>query len=129
MQITITLNSLEELEELQTRILVGGPGTKLYDAPAKQEEPKKPAPKKETVKPAEPAAEKAAEETEKTGEAKDGTDMDESTVKVMLADKIKSGKKAEIRALFEEYGVAKLSELISKYPDKLQEFAKKAEAL
>ena len=47
----------------------------------------------------------------------------------MLADKIKAGKKAEVRALFDEYGVAKLSELTAKYPDKLAEFAEKAEAL
>ena len=47
----------------------------------------------------------------------------------MLAEKIKSGKKAEIRALFEEYGVSKLSELVTKYPDKLADFAKKAEAV
>ena len=48
---------------------------------------------------------------------------------MLLAGKIKAGKKAEVRALFEEYGVTKLSELTAKYPEKLAEFAEKAEAL
>lgn len=68
---------------------------------------------------------KPAEDTEPAA----GKSVDESDVKVLLADKIKKGKKAEVRALFEEYGVTKLSELVAKCPDKLTELAQKAEAL
>lgn len=126
MQIVITLNSYEELEELQgnlARIMSG----KTEVAPA-------PAPKKAAVKKAEPKPEPTPEpepaKTEETeAKAEDPAEANESDVKVMLAGKIKAGKKAEVRALFEEYGVTKLSELTAKYPEKLAEFAEKAEAL
>lgn len=122
MQIVITLNSYEELEELQAKLAKMVPGK-----PAAEEKPKKAAPKK-----AEPAPEPVTDpepEPTPTAEDKPKAEADESAVKVMLADKIKAGKKAEVRALFDEYGVAKLSELTAKYPDKLAEFANKAEAL
>lgn len=126
MQIVITLNSYEELEEMQgnlARIMSG----KTEAAPA-------PAPKKAAVKKAEPKPEPTPEpepaKTEETeAKAEDPAEASESDVKVMLAGKIKAGKKAEVRALFEEYGVTKLSELTAKHPDKLAEFAKKAEVL
>ena len=122
MQIVITLNSYEELEELQAKL-----AKMVLGKPAAEEKPKKAAPKK-----AEPAPEPVADpepEPTPTAEDKPKAEADESAVKVMLADKIKAGKKAEVRALFDEYGVAKLSELTAKYPDKLAEFAEKAEAL
>jgi len=140
MKITIELDSLEELEDLTTRILVGGTGVNLRDSkPAKDPEPA-PAPKKAPAKKAEPKpvedpelpfkeAEPAPTATEIINKAEAKIGADESAVKLLLADKIKGGKKAEVRALFEEYGVTKLSELISKHPDKLQEIAVKAEAL
>ena len=136
MKITIELDSLEELEDLTTRILVGGTGVNLK-SPAKDPDPelakeeklkKAPAPKKAEPEPAkDPEPVKTAEEIINKVEAK--AEADESAVKLMLADKIKGGKKAEIKALFEEYGVSKLSELIAKHPDRLAEFAKKAEAI
>lgn len=128
MQIVITLNSYEELEELQGNLarLMSG---KTEVAPA-------PAPKKAAVKKAEPKPEPTpepepakTEETEAKAEDPAEAEASESDVKVMLAGKIKAGKKAEVRALFEEYGVTKLSELTAKYPEKLGEFAEKAEAL
>jgi hypothetical protein len=140
MKITIELDSLEELEDLTTRILVGGTGVNLRDSkPVKEPEPA-PAPKKAPAKKAEPKpvedpeqpfkeAEPAPTATEIINKAEAKIEADESAVKLLLADKIKGGKKAEVRALFEEYGVSKLSELISKHPDKLQEIAVKAEAL
>lgn len=128
MQIVVTCDSYEELiaaakQILEGRIAEGSPRK------ADPEQDAKPAPKKEKApKKLEPDPEPAAE-AEAKGEAKDGADVTESDVKVLLAEKIKSGKKAEVRELFAEYGVAKLSELMAKCPDKLAELAKKAEAL
>lgn len=128
MQIVVTCDSYEELiaaakQILEGRIAEGSPRK------ADPEQDAKPAPKKEKApKKLEPDPEPAAE-AEAKGEAKDGADVTESDVKVLLAEKIKSGKKAEVRELFAEYGVAKLSELMTKCPDKLAELAKKAEAL
>ena len=136
MQITITLDSLEELDELTTRILVGGTGVNLKKpaeeepapvkkAPAKKAEPK-PEPDPELpFKEAEP--EQTATEIINKAEAK--AEVKETDLKLLLAAKMKAGKKAEIRALFDEYGVAKLSELVADKPDKLAEFQSKVEAL
>lgn len=132
MKITIELDSLEELARLTERILVGGSGDNFKEI-AKAEPDPAPAPKKEkaSAKKAEPAPaaepEPAADPDPEPAEPKEG--IAESAVKLLLAEKIKSGKKAEIRALFEEYGVSKLSELVSKHPEKLAEFATKAEAV
>ena len=129
MKITIELDSLEELARLTERILVGGTDDSFKPAAKTEPDPAPaPAPKKEKAAPkkAEPKAEEPAAEPE-SAEHKEG--IAESSVKLMLAEKIKGGKKAEVRALFEEYGVTKLSELVSKHPDKLADFAAKAEAL
>lgn len=127
MRIKVSINSLEDLNELRD-LLDGILSKEKAAAPAKKAPTKKaePAP----VKDPEPAAKEeplTPEEILSVGEVK--IEANETEVKVMLAEKIKSGKKAEVKALFEEYGVAKLSELTAKYPDKLAEFAAKAEAL
>ena len=126
MQIVITLNSYEELEELQGNLARILGGNKTEAAPAPKKAPaKKAEPKADPVQDPEPV-QIADEVTTKTEEP---AGANESDVKVLLAGKIKAGKKAEVRALFEEYGVTKLSELTAKYPEKLTEFAEKAEAL
>ena len=128
MQIVVTCDSYEELIAAAKQILDG----RIAEGSPRKADPEqdaKPAPKKEKApKKLEPDPEPAAE-AEAKGEAKDGADVTESDVKVLLAEKIKSGKKAEVRELFAEYGMAKLSELMTKCPDKLAELAKKAEAL
>ena len=126
MQIVITLNSYEELEELQGNLARILGGNKTEAAPAPKKAPaKKAEPKADPVQDPEPVqvVDEVTTKTEEPAEA------NESDVKVLLAGKIKAGKKAEVRALFEEYGVTKLSELTAKYPEKLGEFAEKAEAL
>lgn len=126
MQIVITLNSYEELEELQGNLarILGENKAEVTPAP-KKAPAKKAEPKTDPVQDPEPVqiVDEVTTKTEEPAEA------NESDVKVMLAGKIKAGKKAEVRALFEEYGVTKLSELTAKYPEKLAEFAEKAEAL
>lgn len=125
MRIKVSINSLEDLNELRD-LLDGILSKEKAAAPAKKA-PAKKAP--EPVKDPEPAEEPARTATEIINAAEAKIEANETEVKVMLAEKIKSGKKAEVKALFEEYGVAKLSELTAKYPDKLAEFAAKAEAL
>lgn len=120
MQIVVTCDSYEELVAAAKQILkdpTDAPAPKPAKVTKEKAEPKK----QEPVQDPEPAIDQESK-PEATGD-------DETAVKVMLADKIKSGKKAEVRALFEEYGVAKLSELMAKCPDKLAEFSAKAEAL
>lgn len=142
MQIVITCDSYDELIATAKRITESLPAfldgkvsteTVTNERDVITTSPVKPAKNETSVKVMEKAAEpedqplpfKPAEDTEPAA----GKSVDESDVKVLLADKIKKGKKAEVRALFEEYGVTKLSELIAKCPDKLPELAQKAEAL
>lgn len=126
MQIVITLNSYEELEELQGNLarILGGNKAEVTPAP-KKAPAKKAEPKADPVQ--DPAPVQIIDEV--TTKTEEPAEASESDVKVLLAGKIKAGKKAEVRALFEEYGVTKLSELTAKYPEKLAEFAEKAEAL
>ena len=127
MQIVVTCDSFDELIAAAHKILEdhGAAPAPVKAADAVEEEPKKAPAKKAPAKKAESAPEEEQPFKEKDPEPA----ADETSVKVMLAEKIKGGKKAEVRALFDEYGVAKLSELIAKYPEKLAEFAAKAEAL
>lgn len=119
MQIVVTCDSFEELIAMARKVLEdhGAAPAPVKAADAVEEEPKKAPAKKAAAKKAEPE------------EPAENKAVDETSVKVMLAEKIKGGKKAEVRALFDEYGVAKLSELAAKHPEKLAEFAAKAEAL
>lgn len=120
MRIKVSINSLEDLNELRD----------LLDGILSKEKAAKKTPTKKAPEPVkEPAEEPARTATDIINAAEAKIEANETEVKVMLAEKIKSGKKAEVKALFEEYGVAKLSELTAKYPDKLAEFAAKAEAL
>ena len=135
MQIVITCDSYDELIATARQILDGNVPTETVtnERDVITTSPVKPAKNETSVKVMKKAAEpedqplpfKPAEDTEPAA----GKSVDESDVKVLLADKIKKGKKAAVRALFEEYGVTKLSELIAKCPDKLPELAQKAEAL
>ena len=159
MQITVTFNNLEEVNEFASRVWIAGlteekkPLTKeelnesakktaeiINAAEAKEEAEKKA--KKEEVKKSSPKTEKPAEEApaqsdepaEELPFAEDKKEapaagVTESQVKVRLSEKLKAGKKAEVKELFGKYGVEKLSELIEKHPDKLDEFYKDAEGI
>lgn len=86
----------------------------------------KPAPEVKPVAEAKPApetkrAEKAVE-VQKEGRT-------ESEVRVVFAEKLKGGKKTEVKAIFAKYGVAKLSELLEKHGDKLDQIYEEAEAI
>lgn len=159
MQITVTFNNLEEVNEFASRVWIAGlteekkPLTKEElnesakkteaiinaaeakeeaEKKAKKEEAKKSPPK--TEKPAEEAPAQSDEPAEELPFAEDKKEapaagVTESQVKVRLSEKLKAGKKAEVKELFGKYGVEKLSELIEKHPDKLDEFYKDAEGI
>lgn len=159
MQITVTFNNLEEVNEFASRVRIAGlteekkPLTKEElnesakktaeiinaaeakeeaEKKAKKEEAKKSSPK--TEKPAEEAPAQSDEPAEELPFAEDKKEapaagVTESQVKVRLSEKLKAGKKAEVKELFGKYGVEKLSELIEKHPDKLDEFYKDAEGI
>lgn len=159
MQITVTFNNLEEVNEFASRVWIAGlteekkpltkeelnesakKTTEIINAAeakeeaekkAKKEESKKSSPK--TEKPAEEAPAQSDEPAEELPFAEDKKEapaagVTESQVKVRLSEKLKAGKKAEVKELFGKYDVEKLSELIEKHPDKLDEFYKDAEGI
>lgn len=123
MQITVTFDSLEEFKEYMG---IESP-SKIAQAP--QEAPKKSeakAPEK-VEKPAEEAPAKQ-DEAPAAAPAKK-SDIGETEVRVLLSEKLKAGKKAQVKKLFTKYGVEKLSELIEQHPDKLEEIYKEAEGI
>ena len=154
MQIVVTFNDFEEMEAFAQKVLEKkqpltakelNESTKKTEAiinaaeakeeaekKAKKEEAKKSSPK--TEKPAEEAPAQSDEPAEEPPFAEDKKEapapgVTESQVKVRLSEKLKAGKKAEVKELFGKYGVEKLSELIEKHPDKLDEFYKDAEGI
>ena len=92
---------------------------------AKKEKVEKSTPKEE--KPAEEAPAQSDEAPEKDEAPAD--DISESDLKILLSKKLKAGKKAKVKELFEGYGVDSLSGLIEKHPDKIAEAYHKAEGI
>lgn len=140
MQITVTFNSIEEmleqmkkLEKMQLQAEIGRAA--VEDG---KEAPKKPEAKKAPAK-----VEKAAEEPQEKQEAAPVEEepapkteakaptkkIGETEIKVLLSDKLKAGKKAQVKELFVEYEVENLSGLLEKHPDKLAEIYEKAEGI
>ena len=153
MQINVTFNNYEQMEDFARKVLEKKPLTKAElnesakktaeiinaaeakeeaEKKAKKEEAKKSSPK--TEKPVEEAPAQSDEPAEELPFAEDKKEapaagVTESQEKVRLSEKLKAGKKAEVKELFGKYGVEKLSELIEKHPDKLDEFYKDAEGI
>ena len=140
MKFTIEFNSLDEISELQklsvlgdnkVQDIIGDTALQVSEAMLNAEKKTKGEPKVEAKK-SEPAPEKKedpkkepAKEEKAAGESK----VDESTIRILLSEKLKEGKKDAVKELFSKYGVEKMSELVAKYPDKLGDFYKEAEAL
>ena len=124
MQITVTFDSLEEFKEYMG---IESP-SKIAQAP--QEAPKKSEAKKSPEKVEKPAEEAPAKQDEAPAAAPaKKSDIGETEVRVLLSEKLKAGKKAQVKKLFTKYGVEKLSELIEQHPDKLEEIYKEAEGI
>lgn len=140
MKITVEFNSLEELmasaKDLEKialqaeigRASIAGEDTKEEKKPAKKAT-KKAEPKPEPVE--EPEEEETAAEEPEEEETEEAADQEhsETDIKTLLAGKLKAGKKAEVKELFEKYGVACLTDLIKKNPDKLDKIYAEAEAI
>lgn len=138
MKISVEFNSIEEMQAFAREIT----GEKkpltikeLNETAKKTEEIINAAEEKEA---AEKAAKKAAkkeepapvEEAPAKEEAPAATsEITETQVKVLLSEKLKAGKKAQVKELFGKYGVDKLSELIEKHPDKMAQIYKEAEEI
>ena len=138
MKISVEFNSIEEMQAF-AREIVGEkkPLTvkELNETAKKTEAIINAAEEKEA---AEKAAKKAAkkeepapvEEAPAKEEAPAATsEITETQVKVLLSEKLKAGKKAQVKELFGKYGVDKLSELIEKHPDKMAQIYKEAEEI
>ena len=143
MQIVCTFNDFEEIEVFARRVLEQkAPLTakelnesakktaEIINAAEAKEEAEKQA-KKEKVEKSTPKTEKPAEETPAQSDepAEKSEDISESDLKILLSKKLKAGKKAKVKELFEEYGVDSLSGLIDKHPDKIAEAYHKAEGI
>lgn len=115
MQITVTFDSLEEFKEYMGIESPSKIAQAPQEAPEKVEKLAEEAPAKQDEAPAAAPAKKS--------------DIGETEVKVLLSEKLKAGKKAQVKELFTKYGVEKLSELIEQHPDKLEEVYKEAEGI
>lgn len=139
MKITVLFENMQELDEFCNGIAPAlARACRKENAEAATEAKEAPKAKKSTSKKAEAQEEAKTEEKEAPEESIEhapdytagaGKKVTESQVKVLLSEKLKAGKKAEVKELFGKYGVEKLSELIEKHPDKLDEFYKDAEGI
>ena len=144
MQIVVTFNNFEEMETFAQKLLekkkpftaaelteMSKDTTEIINrAEAREEAEKKAekATKKAEAKKQPKAEEEPADKPDTTSE-EPSEEVSDTDVKILLSEKLKAGKKAEVKELFGKYGVEKLSELIEKHPDKLAEFYKDAEGI
>ena len=147
MQIVCTFKDFDEIEAFARRILENkapltakelnesAKKTEAIINAAEAEEKAEKKAKKEKVEKSTPKEEKPAEEAPaQSDEAPENDeapadDISESDLKILLSKKLKAGKKAKVKELFEGYGVDSLSGLIEKHPDKIAEAYHKAEGI
>ena len=143
MKITVEFENLQELDEFCNGVVIA-PGlaqkAREENAQHPQEEPKKAEAKKSTPKKAEakeepkmeasevpfeeePKADAPAEEEKKAAGHSDGD------LKLLLSDKLKAGKKTEVKKLFEKYGVTCLTALLEAQKDNLDAVYEEAEGI
>ena len=138
MKISVEFNSIEEMQAF-AREITGekkpltvkelNETAKVTEAIINAAEEKEAAEKaaKKAAKKEEPAPVEEAPAKEKAPAAT--SEITETQVKVLLSEKLKAGKKAQVKELFGKYGVDKLSELIEKHPDKMAQIYKEAEEI
>ena len=142
MKITVEFNSLQELDEFCNGVVIA-PGlaqkAREENAQQPQEEPKKAEAKKSTPKKAEAQEEAKTEEPEAPAEdpvketpakeEKKAAGHSEGDLKLLLSDKLKAGKKTEVKKLFEKYGVTCLTALLEAQKDNLDAVYEEAEGI
>lgn len=138
MKISVEFNSIEEMQAF-AREITGekkpltikelNETAKVTEAIINAAEEKEAAEKaaKKAAKKEEPAPVAEAPAKEEAPAAT--SEITETQVKVLLSEKLKAGKKAQVKELFGKYGVDKLSELIEKHPDKMAQIYKEAEEI
>ncbi len=138
MKISVEFNSIEEMQAF-AREITGekkpltikelNETAKVTEAIINAAEEKEAAEKaaKKAAKKEEPAPVEEAPAKEEAPAAT--SEITETQVKVLLSEKLKAGKKAQVKELFGKYGVDKLSELIEKHPDKMAQIYKEAEEI
>lgn len=141
MKITVEFDNLQDLNEFLNGVLVapGIAGEARKEASEEtSEKSSEEAPKQTKAKKSTPKAEKATEEAPAKAEEAPAK-VEEPTAKVsahtegdlklLLSEKLKAGKKAEVKKLFESYGVSCLTDLIAGQKDNLDEVYAKAEVI
>ena len=143
MKITVEFNSLQELDEFCNGVAIA-PGlarkAREENAQQPQEEPKKAEAKKSTPKKAEAKEEPKMEASEvpfeeepkadaPAKEEKKAAGHSDGDLKLLLSDKLKAGKKTEVKKLFEKYGVTCLTALLEAQKDNLDAVYEEAEGI
>lgn len=131
MKITVLFENMQELDEFCNGIAPAlARACRKENAEAATDAKEAPKAKKSTPKKAE-AQEEAPAQSDEAPEKDEAPadDISESDLKILLSKKLKAGKKAKVKELFEGYGVDSLSGLIEKHPDKIAEAYRKAEGI
>lgn len=142
MKITVEFDNLQEIEDFCNGVVIA-PGLaqacRKENAEAATEAKEAPKAKKSTPKKAEAQEEAKTEEAEAPAEApveeapakeeKKEAGHSEGDLKLLLSDKLKAGKKAEVKKLFEKYGVTCLTALLEAQKDNLDAVYEEAEGI
>ena len=143
MKITVEFDNLKEIEDFCNGVVIA-PGlaqacrkenaeaaTDAKEAPkAKKSTPKKAEAQEDTKTEAvEPPQGVDNEEPLPAKEEKKAADHSEGDLKLLLSDKLKAGKKAEVKKLFEKYGVTCLTALFEAQKDNLDAVYEEAEGI
>lgn len=143
MKITVEFDNLKEIEDFCNGVVIA-PGLaqacRKENAEAATEAKEAPKAKKSTPKKAEAQEEAKTEAVEPpqgvdneeplpAKEEKKAADHSEGDLKLLLSDKLKAGKKAEVKKLFEKYGVTCLTALFEAQKDNLDAVYEEAEGI
>jgi len=143
MKITVEFDNLQEINDFCNGVLIA-PGlaqeARKETAEAATEAPEEPKAKKSTPKkekaqeePKMEASEVPFEEEPKADapakEEKKAAGHSDGDLKLLLSDKLKAGKKTEVKKLFEKYGVTCLTALLEAQKDNLDAVYEEAEGI
>ena len=141
MKITVEFDNLKEIDDFCNGVAIAPALAKKVSTSTEtaQEAPKAPEAKKSTPKKAEAQEEAKTEEAEAPAEApvedapakeeKKAAGHSDGDLKLLLSDKLKAGKKTEVKKLFEKYGVTCLTALLEAQKDNLDAVYEEAEGI
>ena len=142
MKITVEFENLQELDEFCNGVAIAPALAKKVSTSTEtvQEAPKAPEAKKSTPKSTkaqdEAPAKANVQETEEDPKAdapakeeKKAAGHSDGDLKLLLSDKLKAGKKTEVKKLFEKYGVTCLTALLEAQKDNLDAVYEEAEGI